>query len=199
MKIMTNIKNIKYKITLGIILLLFSGCNNFFHDLIQPDDNRIISFKVKGQVTDSNIDQSSVYVLVENGTDIRSLLPEIQISSGAFIIPITLEYMEKAFPGVDVNKEIISLYQTKDLAGDLRDLIRSAPGFNVLPIDMAIDFSSPVKFIVISGQGNIREYTVRVEVESIIPPGTVATPTASPAAGEVAGDTPVTEAAEKVI
>ena len=196
MKIITNIK---YKITLGIILFLFSGCNNFFHDLFPPDDNRILSFKVRGQVTDANIDQNSVHVLVENGTDIRSLLPEIKIPSKALIIPIALEYMEQAFPGIDVNKEIISLYQTQDIAGDLRDLIRSTPGFKVLPIDMPIDFSNPVKFIVISGQANMREYTVRVEVESIIPPGTVATPTASPAAGEVAGDTPVTEAAEKVI
>jgi len=143
-------------------LLIVPGCNNFFHDLIPPDGDRITSFIVEGQIDNAIITDNTITVMVEKGTNIHALIPRIEISKGASIIPITLDYIKAAFPGADLMKEAMALYTTTDLPGYVRELIRQNPDFNVPAIDISIDFSPPVSFFVISGQGSMREYIVRV-------------------------------------
>jgi len=147
--------------TILFSLFLFS-CNNFFHELIPPDGNIILSFKVANQLDTATIINNAVYAKVDNDADITSIVPIIEISEKASIIPITLEYIQSAFPGADLAKEAIGLYTTSDLAGYVWDLIERTPDFNIPAIDIPIDFSGPVNFFVISAQGNVRKYTVMV-------------------------------------
>jgi len=143
-------------------LSIVTGCNNFFHDLIPPDGDRITSFIVEGQIDNAVISDNTITVMVEKGTNIHALIPRIQVSEGASIIPITLNYIKAAFPGADLMKEAMTLYTTSDLPGYVRELIKQNPDFNVPAINIPIDFSWPVSFFVISGQGSMREYIVRV-------------------------------------
>jgi hypothetical protein len=162
-----NMKNARREIIAGMLLAIFlMSCNNFFHELIPPDGDRIFSFQVPGQVGGAAISDSTVTVTVAHGTDIHSLLPYIEISQGASIIPVTLDYVSAAFPQADLAREALGLYMTNDLSAYVSDLIRRNPGFNVPAIDMPIDFSASVNFFVISGQGTMRQYTVNVFEET---------------------------------
>jgi hypothetical protein len=51
------------------LVLITGGCNNFFHDLIPPDGDRIESFTVLGQAA---IDDNRITVLVPPGTNLGS-------------------------------------------------------------------------------------------------------------------------------
>ncbi|MCL2381153.1 MAG: right-handed parallel beta-helix repeat-containing protein [Treponema sp.] len=146
-----------------ILALVFLGaCNNFFHDLIPPDGDRIISFEVPGQEGAAAICDSAVSVTVLAGTDLGELLPRVTVSPGAALFPVTFDYILAAFPGSDLMRTMLEMLTAADLTEYVHDLIRSTPGFRVPALDTPIDFSGPVSFFVISGQGGIRQYSVSV-------------------------------------
>jgi len=158
------------KLLLTIVFLgLLSACGNYFHDLIPPDDNRILSFEIDGQIDNSIITNNSITVTIDTITDIHSLIPRVEISRKAVIIPVTLNYIYAAFPGIDIVKTAIDLYTTADLTRYVWDLIEDTPDFNIPALDIPIDFSTTVNFLVVSGQGSIRQYAVNVEVDSGLP------------------------------
>jgi hypothetical protein len=160
-------KNATQKIIAGVfIAILFGSCNNFFHELIPPDGDRIISFQVSGQVETEVINDGSIRVTVSQGAKIDALLPVISVSQGANVIPITFDYVQAAFPTAEIFKEASGMYMTSDLTAYVTDLIRRNPDFKIPAIDIPIDFTSPVNFFVISGRGNIRQYTVNVIEET---------------------------------
>jgi hypothetical protein len=149
-----------------LALVLFAGCNNFFHELVPPDGNRIESFSVPGQLGSAQIGDTTVHVTVGPGTDIAALVPSITVSAKATLIPVTIPYIQKAFPSANVFREAFSFYASQDKADYVIDLIKRNPDFGVPALDEAIDFSEPVTFLVVSGLGNIRQYTVNVEIDS---------------------------------
>ncbi|MDR1306537.1 MAG: DUF3798 domain-containing protein [Treponema sp.] len=151
--------------TLALVLALL-GCRNFFHELVPPDENRITSFSVPGQMGPSLIGETTVHVTVAPGTDIAALLPGISVSPKATLLPVTLPYIQRAFPSANLFREVRELYASPDRTGEVIDLIRQNPDFTVPALDGAIDFSGPVNFLVVSGLGNIRQYTVMVEVDT---------------------------------
>jgi len=147
----------------GIALAVFlGGCNNFFHELIPPDGDRIVSFELPGQIGAAVIGENAISAKVAPGADIRALLPSIGVSPGASLIPVTFDYVAAAFPEIDLVSEVFALHTAADLPGHVKSLIRSTPGFSIPALSMPIDFSGPVNFFVISGQGSVREYTVTV-------------------------------------
>jgi hypothetical protein len=146
--------------------LAFVGCNNYFHDLIPPDGNRIISFSVEGQSDRAEISDDTITAIVGNESPIYSLIPEITISPKATLLPLTYDYLNMAFPDADILKERTAVYEASDITEYVIDLIKRTPGFNVPALDMPIDFTGPVTFLVVSGQGNIRQYTVHVVMDS---------------------------------
>jgi hypothetical protein len=153
----------KYAVkTLAAILFVFtlSACNNYFHDLIPPDDARILSFEVDGQM-DVQIGENFVNVTVEKGTDVKSLLPRIGIARKASLFPITLDYVQAAFPSMNFTEAAMKMYNSTDI-GYLTELIRETPDFNVPALDKPIDFSYPVIMLVVSGMGSVRQYAVNV-------------------------------------
>jgi len=160
---------LKQAILIFLFPLILSGCNNYFHDLIPPDENRIISFFVKGQIKNSVINNNTVLAIVDTGTPVDSLIPVISISHKATILPITLNYLQEAFPRVDIPKAMVGLLNAQDQADYVLDLIEKNPDFNIPVINKPIDFTGPVIFIVISGQGSIRQYTVNVVIDTGLP------------------------------
>jgi hypothetical protein len=155
------------KSLIGIVIVLTLGaCNNFFHDLVPPDGNKIVSFVVDGQMKDAVIGEDSVLVTVGKEVDITAIVPVIKISPKASVIPVTFDYVSAAFPSVDIFKETRNLYTTDNFSDYVIDLIKGNPDFNVPVLDIPIDFSGPVDFFVVSAQGSFRQYTVSVNIDS---------------------------------
>jgi hypothetical protein len=158
------------KIKLGIFGLVFvtvvlslTGCNNFFHDLIPPDGDRITGFSVPGQMGGAIITDDTVTVYVNEGTDRQSLLPTITVSEKASLLPLTMNYVQAAFPSVNIAEAVIGIATADPVATYALDMIRSNHDFNVPSVTLGIDFSGyPVHFLVVSGRGTMREYTVNV-------------------------------------
>jgi len=156
----------RFFVLMTLTVLAFCACNNYFHDLIPPDDNRILSFSVEGQLEGAEITDESVTASVDKDCPVYSLIPEITVSNKATLIPLTLDYLSAAFPDIDIVKEAAAIYETDDLSAYVMDLIKRTPNVNVPALDKPIDFTGPVNFIVVSGQGNIRQYTVYVAADS---------------------------------
>ncbi|MCL2601300.1 MAG: right-handed parallel beta-helix repeat-containing protein [Treponema sp.] len=158
----------KTNITIALVALtaalaLFAACrNNFYHELIPPDGDRITSFVVYGQTQPAAIGENRIELSVGKDVNIQTIYPSIAVSQGARVFPVTFEYVLATFPGIDIITEMKNFYTTDDLYEYTRNLIRTTPGFNVPVLDKPIDFSGPVKFFVIAGLGNTREYTVNV-------------------------------------
>ena len=144
--------------------LAFAACNNFFHELIPPDGDRITAFEVPGQVGSAVIGDGTVTVKVMPGTDVSSLLPRVTVSRGAVVMPVTFEYVTAAFPEADLITAFMDMHTAPDFQGLVFDLIRGTPGFSIPPLEMPVNFTGPVTFFVIAGQGNVRQYSVNVEV-----------------------------------
>ncbi|MDR0456338.1 MAG: hypothetical protein LBH20_06615, partial [Treponema sp.] len=151
------------KIFIGLAAIALVSCNNFFHELVPPDGNSIVSFEVPGQTGPAIIIGNTVEAAVEKGTDLRSLLPKIGVSPKASLFPLTLDYIRAAFPSADLLKEAIRLYTAADLPAYALGLIERNPDFKVPALDIPIDFSGPVDFFVVSGRGTVRQYTVYVK------------------------------------
>jgi hypothetical protein len=153
-------------LVISALVLLAIACNNFFHELIPSDDDRIISFSVPGQV-DVEIGGNTVYVTVAPGTDLSALIPTIRLASGAVIFPVIYEYTSRAFGDVRTFGAAMELYTAGSNAERVMDLIREhKDSFTVPVLDIPIDFSYPVDCIVLSARGTTRRYTVRVEIDT---------------------------------
>jgi hypothetical protein len=153
-------------VSVFIFALVFCTCNNFFHDIIPPDENRITRFEIDGQIGKARIGPNTVDVTVAKGTELSSVIPRISVSRKASLIPMTMDYICAAFPGIDFMKAVMRLYETSDIVGYVNDLIRETPGFNVPALELPVDLTGPIMFLVISGQGSIRQYTVNVEIDT---------------------------------
>jgi len=151
-----------------IAAALLVSCNNFFHELVPPDGDRIVSFKIPGQLRAEMISDDSVMVTMPEGTDVRGLLPEITVSPRAAALPVTFNYLQTAFPNTDILEAAIGFYTADNPEAYIENLIRGNKDFNVPALDMPIDFSAPVDIYVIAAVGNIRRYTVYVSVENEI-------------------------------
>jgi hypothetical protein len=149
-----------------IFPLVFCTCNNFFHDLFPPDENQITRFDIDGQIGAARIGPNTVDVLVAKGTELGAVIPRISVSHKASLIPMTMDYVRTAFPGIDFLKAAMRLYSTPDIAGYVNDLIRENPDFKVPALTLPVDFTGPVTFLVISGQGSMRQYVVNVEIDT---------------------------------
>ena len=138
------------------------GCNNYFHDLIPPNDDRIISFFVEGQIGETVISDNEITVIVDKAISVDNIIPNIKVSHKAALFPLTHEYLGVAFPNVDVLTEAAAIYNAYNPTDHVMNLIARNPDFNTPVLDRPIDFTGPVNFLVVSGQGNIRQYTVYV-------------------------------------
>jgi hypothetical protein len=145
-----------------IMAVLLGSCNNFFHDLIPPDDTLILSFEVEGQLGGAVISGDTVTVTVAKGTDLGALVPAVRVSGKATLLPVTPGYVGAAFPNADLAEATAQMNRSNDRSRYVMDLIRENPDFNAPPVTMPIDFSGPVAMLVVGGMGSIRQYMVYV-------------------------------------
>jgi hypothetical protein len=146
------------------VMALFA-CDNFYHDLIPPDGDRIESFYIPGQSA-LHIGDNAVTVTVPSHVDLTELIPSIRVSSGATLFPVTHEYTARAFNDERTFGSAMELYTSGNMTERVVQMIRENKSFTRPVIDMPIDFDYPVDFLVISGKGTIRRYTVRIEVDT---------------------------------
>ncbi|MDR1899089.1 MAG: hypothetical protein LBQ55_03685 [Treponema sp.] len=147
-------------------LLTLTACNNFFHELVPSDENRITAFFVPGQLGAAVIGEYDIHLTIGPGADIGRLVPAIRVSNKATLLPVTISYIQKAFPSANVFAEAMGFYTSADRAAYAIDLIKANRDFVEPALDEAIDFSAPVNFLVVSALGNIRQYTVTVDVDT---------------------------------
>lgn len=154
-------------------LFLLSSCTNLFHDLLPSDKKEIIDFQIQyvnGTCSEkySPNDDNNIEIVVPNDTDVKNLIPVVSISEGAEIVPLTVSYITKIFPEKDTLTLAIDMYlarQNGTFESWFINLILDNGGIEIPKLDMPIDFSTPVIFVVISGSGNYEFYTVTVKKE----------------------------------
>ena len=166
-------KFIKKFLFFVLCTFLFSSCKNFFHDLLPSEKNEIIDFQVQytngsRSVKESPDANNNITIIVPEDTDITELIPIVSISENAQIIPGTIEYINKIFPEKDILTLAIDMYLAREngtFESWFINLILDNGGIEIPKLDMPIDFSTPVIFVVISGSGNYEFYTVTVKKE----------------------------------
>ena len=170
-------------ITICIAGLLAFSCNNVFHELIPPADSSIHSFSLQDPETGFSRNavpySETITITVPYGTDITALIPVIKTDEKATVIPGTLPYIHKAFPSaniVNLSLQMQLAYNSGDLGSWVLNFIQENRDFTVPQLDIPIDFSEPVVFCVIAGQGNYSLYTVSVVIEEPENPGDPSTP-----------------------
>lgn len=170
-------------ITICIAGFLAFSCNNVFHELIPPADSSIHSFSLQDPETGFSRNavpySETITITVPYGTDITALIPVIKTDEKATVIPGTLPYIHKAFPSADIVNLSLQMqlaYNSGDMGSWVLNFIQENRDFTVPKLDIPIDFSEPVVFCVIAGQGNYSLYTVSVEIEEPENPGDPSTP-----------------------
>lgn len=171
----------------AFVAVLLESCNNIFHDLLPPPNNEIISFAVQysdgtRSASSDAIENQTITVTVPDGTDLTNLIPVVTVSEKATVIPGTLPYLNKVFPERDLMHLAVQMNNAFN-DGTFKDwflqIVLESDKVSIPRLDMPVDFSVPVFFCVISGDGNYKLYTVKVltETEKIIeetgeiPPG----------------------------
>ena len=170
-------------LTFFIAGFLAFSCNNVFHELIPPADSSIHSFSLQDPETGFSRNavpySETITITVPYGTDITALIPVIKTDEKATVIPGTLPYIHKAFPSADIVNLSLQMqlaYNSGDLGSWVLNFIQENRDFTVPQLDIPIDFSEPVVFCVIAGQGNYSLYTVSVVIEKPENPGDPSTP-----------------------
>ena len=151
----------------GVILsVICTACNNFFHELIPPDDNRISEFKLEGQTDDADINNSDNIINIPWNDELslagKQVINRVSVPLKASLLPLTKEYLQEAFPSIENFDDIINMIAVttdENLTSRVTELIKQNKDFTVPALDKPIDFSRPVTLLVISGHGPVRRYT----------------------------------------
>ena len=169
------------------------SCNKLISDLIPPDEQKLIGLDlrtVERYVCSTNtvISGHTVTVTVPRGTDVTRLLPEAVVSAQATLFPVTLRYLQEAFPATDVLKIGSAIGSFENIEAMNRwffEMYAENPNFNIPPLIFPINFLSPVPFAVIGGQGRIELYTVKVLYDDGTDPATGTLPEGTPAEKDI--------------
>ena len=170
-------------------VMMCLSCNKLISDLIPADEQKLISLDLRNVEryvcsTNTAIRDHSVTVTVPKGTDVTRLLPEAVVSAQATLFPVTLRYLQEAFPATDVLKigsAIGSFENIEAINKWFFEMYAENPNFNIPPLVFPINFLSPVPFAVIGGQGRIELYTVKVLYDDGTDPATGTLPEGVPA------------------
>ena len=152
--------------------ILFWGCNNIYHDLLPPEDSSIYYFGVENPddgffdaAEDIDDKDGIIEITIPHGVSVDSLLPVIKTEEKATVIPITPEYLKKAFAGEteDGLAKVLALTgNTGELGAKILELINRNKDFEAPGLDIPIDFTGEVLFCVIAAQKNLSFYRVHI-------------------------------------
>jgi len=148
------------------------SCNDFYHDVFgkPPEGDRIVSFVVPGEADGTIIlqteDALANRIAVRVYDDAAPSVPQVTVSEGATLIPITRSYVASTFPGRRFDglwNDLTTM--TGNLAGYTEALVKATSGFAPPALDREIDFLNEerVGFLVVSGAGTVRWYRVDAE------------------------------------
>ena len=146
-------------------IVVFTACNNYFHDLIPGEGDRIISFSIPDQLF-SEINDSNIIVTVAPETLYNSVIPVVRVSKDATLFPITYEYISRSFDDERVFGAAMQIYADGSMTENVIEMIRENKNFTRPVMDLPINFNHPVDFLVVSGQGSVRKYTVKVVIDT---------------------------------
>lgn len=157
----------------AIFVFLFASCSNFIHELVPPQEKEIVFFGLKTENKESvrsveSKNEKNITLTVPSNTDVTNLIPVIRVSEGASVLPLTLPYLFSAFPSMDLltlSVKLNEVFSSKSVENWVFNFIQQNPDFNVPELSLPIDFSDPVYFLVVSGQGNTELYKVAVQKE----------------------------------
>ena len=174
-------------------VMMCLSCNKLISDLIPPDEQKLISLDLRNVEryvcsTNTAIRDHSVTVTVPKGTDVTRLLPEAVVSAQATLFPVTLRYLQEAFPATDVLKIGSAIGSFENIEAINRwffEMYAENPNFTIPPLVFPINFLSPVPFAVIGGQGRIELYTVKVLYDDGTDPATGTLPEGVPAEKDI--------------
>ena len=163
-----------------IILPTLLSCKNVINDLIPSNEQKLLGLQLKNVErhvcsTDTVISGHAVTITVPKGTDVTKLLPEAAVSPQATFFPVTLRYLQEAFPSTDVLKLSLTVGSFENIEAIDRwffEMYEENPGFNIPQLVYPINFLSPVPLAVIGGQGKIELYTVKVLYDDGTDPAT---------------------------
>ena len=172
-----------------IILPALFSCKNIITDLVPNNEQALLGMQLKNVEryvcsTNTAINGHAVTVTVPKGTDVTRLLPEAVVSPQATLFPVTLRYLQEAFPATDVLKIGSAIGSFENIEAINRwffEMYAENPNFNIPPLIFPINFLSPVPFAVIGGQGQIELYTVKVLYDDGTDPSTGTLPEGVPA------------------
>ena len=152
--------------------ILFWGCNNIYHDLLPPEDSSIYYFGVENPddgffdaAEDIDDKDGIIEITIPHGVSVDSLLPVIKTEEKATVIPITPEYLKRAFAGEteDGLAKVLALTgNTGELGSKILELINRNKDFEAPGLDIPIDFTGEVLFCVIAAQKNLSFYRVHI-------------------------------------
>ena len=152
--------------------ILFWGCNNIYHDLLPPEDSSIYYFGVENPddgffdaAEDIDDKDGIIEITIPHGVSVDSLLPVIKTEEKATVIPITPEYLKRAFAGEtedDLAKVLALTGNTGELGAKILELINRNKDFEAPGLDIPIDFTGEVMFCVIAAQKNLSFYRVHI-------------------------------------
>ena len=152
--------------------ILFWGCNNIYHDLLPPEDSSIYYFGVENPddgffdaAEDIDDKDDIIEITIPHGVSVDSLLPVIKTEEKATVIPITPEYLKRAFAGEtedDLAKVLALTGNTGELGAKILELINRNKDFEAPGLDIPIDFTGEVLFCVIAAQKNLSFYRVHI-------------------------------------
>lgn len=157
----------------AVFVFLFASCSNFIHELVPPQEKEIVFFGLKTENKESvrsveSKNEKNITLTVPSNTDVTNLIPVIRVSDGASVLPLTLPYLFSAFPSMDLltlSVKLNEVFSSKSVENWVFNFIQQNPDFNVPELSLPIDFSDPVYFLVVSGQGNTELYKVAVQKE----------------------------------
>ncbi|MGP1440797.1 MAG: hypothetical protein ACTTJ3_08695, partial [Treponema sp.] len=151
-----------------VLTFMLISCSNTYNNLVPNDKQNIMEFSLssedhKTRSVSSEIKENYITVKVPKGTDITRLFPKVVLPKQATLFPLTLKYLQEAFPRTDVLDMALRINPAKKgLEHWFLSLYEENPDFSIPPLVFPINFFYPVTFAVIGGQGGVEIYTVKV-------------------------------------
>ena len=151
-----------------VLTFMAISCSNTYNNLVPNDKQNILEFSLssedhKTRSVSSEIRENYITVKVPKGTDITRLFPKAVLPKQATLFPLTLKYLQEAFPRTDVLDMALRINPAKKgLENWFLTLYEENPDFSIPPLVFPINFFYPVTFAVIGGQGGVEIYTVKV-------------------------------------
>ncbi len=138
--------------------------DEFGEPISDQSEKEILSFTVDGQDGESEITSDEVHFAMPSGSDIHNIIPVVEVSKGATVLPLTMDYVLK----YATFSELLSMYSGYSTASDPEQYIAQWLRKNNITfsdtLDTPIDFSDSVYFMVRGVDSSVKLHKVTCTV-----------------------------------